>query len=276
MTATNKLNRRSSSNFPKCHALGKRTNVYETLTLLNFPATIEEDSVSAVVDEVWSLQYRAAGPICGSAGPFTPLATAPTSIAPAFTHAVLFRYGEQRLLESFMSNPRIKDMLDTSAPKTARTVVTLSFSSIIPNELEAIFRRGSEWDEGYEMVVALKLHPGSSEEDAMEFLNLTQQLATSSAYGAVQAGAGKCASLVTHGSADSSSSTDPSTEIAPDYMLLVRFQTKEQLLAFVQCPAVGAALEGDERSPIKALWAGSLVITPSDNSTTKPHYAKPL
>ncbi|KAL4515734.1 hypothetical protein Ndes2437B_g07155 [Nannochloris sp. 'desiccata'] len=69
---TNKLNRRSSSNFPKCHALGKRTNVYETLTLLNFPATIEEDSVSAVVDEVWSLQYRAAGPICGSAGPFTP------------------------------------------------------------------------------------------------------------------------------------------------------------------------------------------------------------
>jgi hypothetical protein len=35
-------------------------------------------------------------------------------------------------------------------------------------------------------------------------------------------------------------------------------------------------LEGDERSPIKALWAGSLVITPSDNSSTKPHYAKPL
>ena len=62
----------------------------------------------------------------------------------------------------------------------------------------------------------------------------------------------------------------------PDYMMLVRFQAKEQLLAFIQCPAVAAVLQGDERSPIKALWAGSLVITPSDNIQTKPHYAKPL
>ena len=161
-------------------------------------------------------------------------------------------------------------MLSTSASKIADTVATFSFSSLIPNELEAIFRRGSEWDEGFEMISALKLQPGSKEEDAMEFLDLTQQLATSSVYGAVQAGAGKCSSVVTHTQSSTSSLE------TPDYILMVRFQTKEQLAAFVQCPAVAAVLEGDERSPLKAVWAGSLNITPSDNSSTKPHYAKPL
>lgn len=167
-------------------------------------------------------------------------------------------------------------MLDTSAPKIASTVATLSFSSLIPNELEAIFRRGSEWDEGYEMIVALKVQPGSKEDDAIEFLDLTQQLATSSAYGAVQAGAGKCSSFVPHGSAESTRSSVSFEEITPDYIMSVRFQTKEQLLAFVKCPAIAAVLEGDERSPIKAVWAGSLVITPSDNSKTTPHYAEPM
>jgi hypothetical protein len=171
-----------------------------------------------------------------------------------------------------MANPRIQEMLCTNATTVASTVATVSFSSLIPSELEAIFRRGSEWDEGYEMAVALKLQPGSNEEDAVEFLDLTQQLATSSAFGAVQSGAGKCSSVVEHGS----ESSESSNSTIPDYMMLVRFQTKEQLTAFIQCPAVAAVLEGDERSPIKALWAGSLVITPSDNIKTKPHYAKPL
>jgi hypothetical protein len=182
-------------------------------------------------------------------------------------------------MESFMANPRIKDMLDTTATKTATTVATYSFSSLIPNELEAIFRRGSEWEEGYEMITALNLQPGSNEPDALEFLDLTQQLATSSAFGAVQAGAGKCSSLVVHSAEMNEKNSDKScieSATTPDYIMLVRFQTKQQLAAFIQCPAVAAVLEGDERSPLKALWAGALEITPSDNSQTKPHYAKPL
>lgn len=36
-------------------------------------------------------------------------------------------------------------------------ISTVNFQGCVPNELEAIFRRGSEWEAGVELVVALAL-----------------------------------------------------------------------------------------------------------------------
>ena len=42
---------------------------------------------------------------------------------------------------------------------TAHTagVATLAFSGAVPNELEAVFRRGEEWEAGVEHVLALRV-----------------------------------------------------------------------------------------------------------------------
>lgn len=90
-----------------------------------------QDEIAQIVDGIWSLQYMAAGPICGSAGPlsqfrrFVPEGGAPGPAAPGaqpltcqpFTHAVLFRYANAVARERFEAQPRVVLMLGgTGAP----------------------------------------------------------------------------------------------------------------------------------------------------------------
>lgn len=75
-----------------------------------------------MVDGIWSLQYMAAGPICGSAGPLSHFrcrvpadgaaaassaGTQPLACQP-FTHAVLFRYASAAARERFEAQPRVQ------------------------------------------------------------------------------------------------------------------------------------------------------------------------
>lgn len=164
-------------------------------------------------------------------------------------------------------------------------LITLTFQTSVPNELEAIFRRGSEWDEGEELIVALQRHSSASIDDVEEFLDLTQQLATSSVYGAVQAASGPCLTGSTAATTATTSSSGGGDRVEsgatsneeqqqgiemPQYVMIVRFQNGLQLSEFVSCPAVHAMLDGDERSPLKAIWAGILMISPAQNSKSSP------
>lgn len=78
-----------------------------------------------MVDGIWSLQYLAAGPICGSAGPLTGYragagadqAGGAGAAAPPASHAVLFRYANEAALTRFEAQPRVQLMLSgTGAP----------------------------------------------------------------------------------------------------------------------------------------------------------------
>lgn len=92
---------------------------------------------------------------------------------------------------------------------------------------------------------------GSSEGDASEFLVLTQQLAVSSAFGAVQCSYGPCLSVQRGGGAvggaqagqEEPQAAQQLPDQQPDMMLLVRFQDESQLQAFLDCPPVAALLE---------------------------------
>ena len=140
------------------------------------------------------------------------------------------------------------------------------FQTSVPNELEAIFRRGSGWDDGVELVLALAVQPGASSEDVREFLDLTQQLATSSAFGAVQAAAGPGVGTRSHGGTGDAADALP----LPEFVMLVRFESKEQADEFARCPPMAAVLQGDARSPLRALWAAGLEIVPAENSNSSP------
>lgn len=155
-------------------------------------------------------------------------------------------------------------------PSIIAGVVTLQFSVFVPNELEAIFQRGGEWAAGYEFMAGLAEVGGNSTEDVLEFLNLTQQLASSSAFGAVQSCAGRCTDVTMDMSSRAATEATPPTFTRPEYMLTTRFETKEQLDAFVACPPLTALLQGDERAPLRALWATALQIAPAENSRTSP------
>jgi hypothetical protein len=113
------------------------------------------------------------------------------------------------------------------------------------------------------------MQEGYGEEEGEEFLSLTQQLATSSAYGAVQASYGPCLGLQQLGGSGPSSAGGPLAR-QPSSIFLIRFEEQEQMIKFMQCPPVAAMLEGDVRSPLAALWHAVLEVAPPERSSTKP------
>ncbi len=119
----------------------------------------------------------------------------------------------------------------------------------------------------------LPLQGGSSAGDAEEFLALTQQLALSSAFGAVQCSYGGVSSVQHAGgggaAAGEAAPAGVAAAAAPDLVALVRFQEAEQLQQFLACPPVAALLEGDARIPLRALWSCVLETQPSDSSTSR-------
>ena len=243
--------------------------VFESLTLIPFRQHEEEECISEAVDTLWSLQYMVRGPICGSAGPI--LSTLlPESVAelksntiPLVSHCLHFRYGSEQNLQSFISHMKTKLMLkEKSEELTDIGIVTCTYSCQIPNELEAIFRRGSEWDEGFEVFLGVSRSQGTREEDVHEFLELYRQLACSSAFGAVQCAYGPVVQVMHHGSKQTEQA-DIIQHIACDIILLARFGTKEQMESFLQSPPSQAVLQRDQRSPVHAEWGIVMEISPT-------------
>ena len=112
----------------------------------------------------------------------------------------------------------------------------------------------------------LLLQGGSSQEDAEEFLSLTQQLAVSSAYGAVQCSYGACLSMQQHGGG-SGGQQQPQQQ--PDVVLLARLEEAPQLQRFLECPPVAALLEVGAAAPaclfsgtVRLHWGGAPSLMP--------------
>jgi hypothetical protein len=254
------------------------TRVSQSLTIFSLPDTATADQVSEVVDGAWSLQYMVRGPVCGSAGSieqgFLP-ATGGTAankekLLGAFNNAVLFRYANADALHGFMSHPKTKLMLDElSSSERASTngIVSMTFSVDVPNELEAIFRRGDEWEEGVELFVGLHRRASGTQEDAAEFMALINQLATSSAYGALQSGVGDVEAIVHHSLHDESSKKDEVLDLfASDMIYTVRFQDASQLEAFMAAPPLQAILNHDDRAPVALTWGVvQRIVSPEEN-----------
>lgn len=91
--------------------------------------------------------------------------------------------------------------------------------------------------------------------DGNEFLSLMQQLALSSAFGAVQCSFGPCSSVQHMGASEDAGSAavdgahPTAQQLRPDMVLLVRFQDGEQLHAFLDCPPVAALLQVGPSGP---------------------------
>ncbi len=253
----------------------------QTLTLFSVPGTADADLVSEVVDSAWSLQYMVRGPVCGSAGSIeTSLLPSPAAqdrerLLAAFNNAVLFRYANRETLEGFLSHAKTKLMLDEMSSdegKSTHGIASLAFSVEVPNELEAIFRRGDEWENGVELFMGLDdrtADGGSAEEDVLEFFTLVNQLATSSAFGALQSGIGRVDALIFHSLHDETATETRAAVVdllQCRFVYAVRFADQSQLEALLQSPPMQAILNGDDRSPVRLHWGiVQRIVSPEEN-----------
>lgn len=254
---------------PSASRDGNTCEIAESVTFMPFRGDLQEQEISEAVDKCWSLQYMVRGPICASAGPVV------TSIVPnidggsgipmeKMNHCIQFRYSNRETMEKFLDDFRAKNMIrDISEKMTDVGFVTCTFSTRVRNELESIFRRGTEWEEGFELFLGMNKSQDCVEDsDVDEFLTLTQELASSSAFGAVQCVSGPVIEIKAH----EEKAQTIANSLDCDLILMARFGSDQQVEGFLQSPPLQAVLQRDERSPVHAHWGFVMEISPSKSN----------
>lgn len=254
----------------------EKSSVVELLWLLKARSDVDPEQIEELLDSLWSLQYLVpAGILCASAGPVVsctayeqqqpqqPVTTS-SSLAAAgqaeqrskgrwqcgFTHAVHFRLGSRLNLEHLMAHPLMsssRDAVDALCTDHAQLV----FEGMVTKRLEALFRRGEEFESGVEHV--LLLQPSSNGGlGADAFLAQLAELAESSVAGGIQASHGAVISCV---------------HAAATHVLMTRFAAPQQVQQLLGTPACAAVVAADPRVPVVAVSSLSINIQPTEEST---------
>ncbi|KAK9857608.1 hypothetical protein WJX84_001747 [Apatococcus fuscideae] len=90
----------------------------------------------------------APGVLCASAG-------AAEASASGLTHAVHFRFGSQKAATTFQASKAFKHAW-TEAMQICNSTKRIQFQGHVGADLEDIFRRGPEWESGYELIMAMQ------------------------------------------------------------------------------------------------------------------------
>ncbi|KAK9806806.1 hypothetical protein WJX72_003497 [[Myrmecia] bisecta] len=110
-----------------------------------------EPSVASLVDELWSLQYQVPGVLCGAAGPclISPRPPSNQDHKPqTWDLGVHFRFGSEQAACAFQQHSRFQTLWSAHVDKLCSSKLLAVFSSDVPAELEAIFRRGEDFQLG--------------------------------------------------------------------------------------------------------------------------------
>ena len=165
-----------------CHKLGHRLKprslggvegtskkkaqvVVEHLMLLRLdPDRVGQDEAKTCIENLWSLQYQVGGVICSSAGAnnetlaehLSQLQVKNREAFGYYTHAVHFRFPGTAQLDAFLASPVLSKMQEEEVAARCSDMMTISFEASIPEDLFAIFRKGQDWDEGYEHLALME------------------------------------------------------------------------------------------------------------------------
>ncbi|GLC41701.1 hypothetical protein PLESTB_000686500 [Pleodorina starrii] len=128
--------------------------VWETLVMLNLAPEIPQNSgeQQELLDTFWSLQYRAPGACCASAGPVVQSASRDSSAGARA--AVYYRFSSQAQAERFVAGSAFAD---AKARLLGSGTVSLSlWKVLVPSDMEALFKRGPAFESGVDLVLVLQ------------------------------------------------------------------------------------------------------------------------
>lgn len=253
-----------------CRAGPEKASVVELLWLLKAKSDADPEQIEVLLDSLWSLQYMVpAGILCAAAGPVVSCTTYPCATQQlqqlmsaeqqqqpkgqwqcGFTHAVHFRLANRLKLEHLMAHPLMASSRDAVA-ELCTDHAQLVFEGMVTKRLEALFRRGEEFESGVEHI--LLLQPGANGGlGADDFLSQLAGLAESSVAGGIQASHGAVISCV---------------HAAATHVLMVRFAAPQQVQQLLGTPACAAVIAADPRVPVVAVASLSISIQPTEDST---------
>ncbi len=244
------------------------------------PLGPQSQTMDALVDELWSAQYLAPGALCAFAGDAVGLTgPLPALVRPTASHGLALRFPAPPAAASFVAHPAFAAPADAAvaAGLLAAPPTILAFTTRSPDEsLEALFRRGAEWEDGLEVCLVFAPVPGPEEGQGATpacspdaFTSDLAALAESSLAGALQACPGR---LV----------TPPSSGLPPgaSHALLARFARADQAEAFLSLPPLVAAAGGPDAaaaagSPLLLVGLEAWSIAPAAGAAQPPPMGAP-
>lgn len=233
--------------------------VFEYLVLFQLKADCQPEQAVAALEALWGLQIRLPGCMCAFGGPV--LQDGAFLHGTGVTHMLHMRFTSRERADAFRQHPVVREAFRTEVQPVAGELVEVLFQADIERDMDAMFRKGGEWEAGAEMLLLLRAAQprAGSAGGAAAFAQRLAALARESRSEALQASVGP---VLQH---DLQSQADGSAQLA----LMARFPTQQQLRWFVESPPYQALLAGDSRLPASAVLAATCELLPAERQQNK-------
>jgi hypothetical protein len=170
--------------------------------------------------------------------------------------------------EDFISTGAKREVYAAVLPPVAAAALELLLHGSVAKDMDAIFRRSEEWQQGAEHVHVLAPRAASLANEAAEYASLLGQVAESAAAGALQnvAGAARAASCAEVHSGGGGALAGALT--AANQALMSRFRSAPEAAAFQALPPCAAIASADARCPLETVIELVFDVEPVQASTT--------
>ncbi|KAL0051135.1 hypothetical protein WJX82_002517 [Trebouxia sp. C0006] len=129
---------------------------------------VEAELAETVLDKFWSLQYMIpAGVLNGFAGPVKLIHADNPRLS--MTHAVHLRFGTMQHIYQFRQHAKLQQVRN-EADDMCDTMLEMVVAGTVPRDIEAIFRKGSDWDVGLDHILILQARGDATNQEMQMFL----------------------------------------------------------------------------------------------------------
>mmetsp|Transcript_10386 Transcript_10386/g.31278 ORF Transcript_10386/g.31278 Transcript_10386/m.31278 type:complete len:420 (-) Transcript_10386:692-1951(-) len=214
---------------------GGTTVVYEYVVTFRERKELNEGEALEALETLWAMQYRLPGCMFAASGAINNK----LGHTPGATHALHMRFYTQAQAVAFREHELVKDAFERFINPSFKDVVEIILETKIAKDIDAIFRKGSQWEEGAEHLLLLAPTPAFPAGAGEPFLARLAQLAQQSSGRALQA----CWGRIVWQRGETQGA---------EWALLARFPTAAQLQWFIATPPYAALLASDARLPVTA------------------------
>ncbi|KAG0621266.1 hypothetical protein M758_3G006300 [Ceratodon purpureus] len=142
----------------------------EHLVLYKMKGDITDEQEKDMLDHLYSLQYHYRGILAVSLGSVV------ERMPEGVTHAFSQRFPSFEALEQYMDHPARLKITDEFISPFCKGIIEADFEAEVEDDLEPLFRRGDQFQQGIEHVVLIKLREGASQAAAQGMLDAFNSL----------------------------------------------------------------------------------------------------
>ena len=142
---------------------------------------IDLTQIRSVQESLWSVQYAIPGVVASFFGSVPECRCHDDR---TFDFAIVFRFSNAAACKNFLENERFSTLLKTSFQEASSDLLTFTIQQHVMNDLETIFRKGPQFEEGCDHVIVTQLAESQNAEDAIQFLSVLGEVTTQSEIGA--------------------------------------------------------------------------------------------